>query len=812
MIKQKNNKAMAVSQVIILLVAILAFAFIVGSSIETVSADISSPCKDKGGTCLNVTKDTCKGTWKNISDENGIFRCPGDNDIQCCVPNEEPEKEKEIVINNDGDDETLTNNDGDDETLTEDEAREELKDAGIDGEGVEQILRLAGLGKDLFSKEQVKKLIKKSSKDSTTGKGIEQVGKVPFKESAFYQYLFVGPESGSYSFMGGAGVVLIAIASAAAGVAIFYYSAKALGAGERNLRNILAGGTVAGGTAAAVISTMVIVTAASAGWALLALPVAILWTAYWTYLTYQDYSQEVFIYSVQPWKAPFGGKNCEKCNDYEFGCSEYQCKSIAAGCVLINEGTDHESCAWAHQELNRPTISALNSSLGKNMIYENKTNILPPDRGVKIIYPDDSEGCLPAFTPVTLGVEISEVAECKIDSERKFDYEDMLDYMGTTGSLFLTEHEFTIPPTLTASTEAMNNLGITFDQGRDYDFFVKCKDYNGGESLGSFAFEFCVQEGPDNQAPIIEGTNFFPTSKTTSEGYISYINLNQPLWVYTNEPADCKWDHQDLSYDQMANVMGDCSHNITDYFQFPYYGCSDTISGINPNEEKNYYIKCEDKPWWQPGDEGSRISNTQPHILTLIGSDPLIIDSITVEGKGNGSIIYDSTNNIKVDLAVKTSAGADEGKARCQYSLDNNTFYGFYNKGSMDYLIENNQELWLNGAKYTYYVKCADRASNLAYGEINFEVVQDLFPPQIVRLYNEDGKLKLVTDEQSECVYSLFGCNYAFQDGTLIYTENNYDHYVDWDTEEDLYIKCMDNFGNKPLPQKFCSVVARAYE
>ncbi len=56
-------------------------------------------------------------------------------------------------------------------------------------------------------------------------------------------------------------------------------------------------------------------------------------------------TKEVIIkFECQPWQAPTGGDNCEECNNDPLRpCTEYKCRSLGAGCRLIDENELYES-------------------------------------------------------------------------------------------------------------------------------------------------------------------------------------------------------------------------------------------------------------------------------------------------------------------------------------------------------------------------------------------------------------------------------------------------------------------------------------
>jgi len=74
--------------------------------------------------------------------------------------------------------------------------------------------------------------------------------------------------------------------------------------------------------------------------------------------------------------------------------------------------------------------------------------------------------------------------------------------------------------------------------------------------------------------------------------------------------------------------------------------------------------------------------------------------------------------------------------------------------------------------------------------------------------------LKIVTDENAQCFYSLNNCNFVFNEGnTLLYSnpdvKNN--HYAEWKNNIIYHIKCRDLRGKEPGPNQ-CSIVVSAVD
>jgi hypothetical protein len=92
---------------------------------------------------------------------------------------------------------------------------------------------------------------------------------------------------------------------------------------------------------------------------------------------------------------------------------------------------------------------------------------------------------------------------------------------------------------------------------------------------------------------------------------------------------------------------------------------------------------------------------------------------------------------------------------------------------------------------------------------IQFDVEIDQFPPLIARAYYEDNQLKIITNEDAECVYSTFSCTYNFEEGSVISSSDQIHHYMGWNTETPVYLKCQDIYGNQPSSPTACSMVLR---
>ncbi|MEN7981904.1 MAG: hypothetical protein ABFQ65_00470 [Nanoarchaeota archaeon] len=503
---------------------------------------------------------------------------------------------------------------------------------------------------------------------------------------------------------------------------------------------------------------------------------------------YKDLEDKSVTFECSVWEAPSGGSKCSECNNEIFGCSEYQCKSLGKGCELLNPGSEEELCTWINRnDAEAPQIRPWEDALNEDFVYTPDNAQSPPDRGV-IIRPvenqGDEQGCISAYTPLKFGVSLDEPATCKIDTERKDNYEEMSFYFGSN-SLARYNHSHTmILPSIGA-------IGPVIKEGTNMSLFVRCEDANGNSNTGEFIFKFCVEEGEDFTAPLIVDTSI------PNNAPVAYNISNTSLTAYINEPADCKWDFIDKGYNLMENDF-DCSSNFEVRNAQTVYPCSTTLTGLKDREENNYYFRCNDT---------SGNTNKESTKLTLIGTQPLYIDF----AEPNGTTVKDATSPVQVLFEIETSSGAEDGKAFCSYKpLGTLSYVQFlYNPVEMTY--QHTQELNLADGNYAYSIMCVDAGGNAVFEDITFDVETDIGSPVVIRAYKEDGYLKLITDESGMCVYNTqedIGCRYEFEDGIELQTVDEDEHFIEWDSQETFYVKCKDEFGNPPLPSD-CSIIAR---
>ncbi len=499
-------------------------------------------------------------------------------------------------------------------------------------------------------------------------------------------------------------------------------------------------------------------------------------------LTYKETSIKTVEFNCLPYEPPVGGNKCELCNEFE-ECSEYTCKSLGQACEIVNKGTEQEKCIWANpNDVNSPIID-----VRVNDKYTTKpfTSVRPPATGVEINF---NEGCIKAFTPLEFEIISDEPSQCKIDYNMT-SFEEMSYYVGGDNIFDYNHTEKLALP----GPDAINALAPELKNDGVYTLYTICRDANGNENENPYAIRFCVEPGPDLTAPVIEDTN------VPSGSPIQFNKSTLDLEIYVNEPAECKWSHEDVSYELMGNDM-DCNNNLWEMNSMNTYTCSAVLNGIESRKENDFYFRCKDQP---SSEESDRNTNSKSFEYVIKGTQPLNILDIEPN-----EIIRGSSDVIPVFLKVKTDNGYNNGEATCYYSLtdDEDDYIEFLETGGN----EHEQRQDLSEGDYTYYIKCVDLGGNADYGSVFFEVETDSSGPVVVRLYKENEELKIITNEKADCSYSFIDCNFEIEDGINMISYDYVIHKEDWKTKK-YYIRCEDKYGNQPNPNK-CSIIVRPFE
>lgn len=513
-------------------------------------------------------------------------------------------------------------------------------------------------------------------------------------------------------------------------------------------------------------------------------------------LSLKKTKHEVVSFECSPWQPPKGGDDCDQCNTRGIlPCSAYQCRALGASCELVNPGTEAQRCTSTKKnDVKAPVINPFEEILTEGLDYRPDNAISLPDRGVRIVSKETDSGCIKAFQPFTFGIQTDEFAQCKIDSTRRIDYDSMDEFFGGS-TYYLKNHSQGV---VLLGLDALDAANITLENGGNFEYYIKCMDNspNKNYNAGNFVVKYCVDEGPDNDAPIIRATSVL------NDNPIATGQDTLELDVYVDEPADCRWTHDtDKSFENMEGRM-DCASGILEFNLQMLYKCTTTLEGLKDNQENKFFFRCKDKPLQSE----DRIEMPVGYEYTLIGTQPLVIDSV-----GPNGTIKDSTDLVKITLEAETSAGFDDGDSICSY--------GETEAAEIDKFFETDsythkQDLWLPEGDYKFYIKCTDLGGNIDTEEVIFSIEVDKDEPNVVRAFKDSFDLRIITNEKASCVYSTSTsseCNYPFDEALKMIVTNDVNHFVSWNPSLNFYIKCRDEYGNEPNPDE-CNIVVKPFD
>ena len=466
---------------------------------------------------------------------------------------------------------------------------------------------------------------------------------------------------------------------------------------------------------------------------------------------------ETITTTCQPWVAPTGGSDCDKCNEPGKECSEYRCKSLGQLCKLLNPGTKKEACVNSHpNDVTSPVVKADPEALAKGYT-------LTESAGRGFILNEEIE----PFTAVSLGVKTDEYAQCKFDLSASTTFDEMENFLGDSN--YKKEHATTFGlPSILAEDEALK-----LTNGGKFTLYLRCQDGNGNKNDKPYYMKFAIKPGPDFTPPVIE------TTSIANGAYVPHGVNTTVLGMYVNEPSTCKWDFRDTEFEKMAHLFSCKNSQLpTSSIYYGLYECSTILTNIKPNTVNNYYFRCKDQ-------KDNVNSDSYPY--TLRGTLPLSITSISPT-PGTKFLTSD------INLRTVTAKGAQGGVAVCGYSFidsnPNNAITFFKTNAS----VHEQPLKALVPDEYKTYITCADIAGNMASGNTTFTVAIDKQGPRLTNIATEGNILKISTDEPSTCEFSTKG-KFTFGKGARMTGENTLDHETTLDSTL-YYIVCRDQFEN----------------
>ncbi len=475
--------------------------------------------------------------------------------------------------------------------------------------------------------------------------------------------------------------------------------------------------------------------------------------------------KRIVTFNCMPWQPPTGGDNCNKCNSNDplgVPCSDYRCNSLGQTCELINKGTGQELCIDnSPTDISSPRISPLYGEITQGYEYYNIQN-----NGFEIV--DNNKNCIPEFTEVLFGIETDKPAQCKIGNSPLQIYEQMGQYFGGS-NLYLVNHTMILNM---PSPEAFKNqYNLTDEQIADLgeiNYYIKCKSVNGVVNSASYTVRSCVEPGPDLTAPRIVKT------EPLNNAYVKYDAIEQALQVYINEPSNCKYSSEEKAYELMENSMS-CEQDLEDYSLWGW-PCNTKLSLGGDNK---FYIRCQDIA-------ENKNTMTQSYVYELQKSNSeLVIEDLRPVDDDE---ILSGVEPVTLELQVKTSGGAESGKAICYYDFGTGEISFFDTNSNYHKQLFNS----LTRGRYNIGLRCEDIAGNTAEASTSFKIRIDNIGPRITRLYYESG-LKIWTNEEAECRYA-FTKRFDWENAAVM-SGWELEHTADWQLKT-YYLQCKDVYGN----------------
>jgi len=496
------------------------------------------------------------------------------------------------------------------------------------------------------------------------------------------------------------------------------------------------------------------------------------------------------LYECMKWEVPPGGEFCEKCNEDPLRiCSEYQCSSLGMACELINEGTSKQECYHMNREDTAyPKIFPWPEKISENFKYSNVAR-----NGFRL--ETENGECLSEGNPVVFGLKTDEPAQCRIDLKPSMGFENMSSYFSGDENVFDYYHlsSINVPNRegLIESLEKENGEQFTEEELSELNsiltdelgnttLYVRCMDPNGNYNHEAYTIDFCLKPGADLTPP------YLAKSVLGNKRYIPYGSTEYNFTIYANEPVDARYSFNDTDYELMEYEMI-CENDLIKDSNYGLYKCYVNIDNLN-NGENKIYIRFKDQPWFEGTvNETNRNVNEESYIYVFYNTEnDLEIDKIKPDED-----FEISTDYSLIDLRVSTKYGSENGKAVCFYKHQ-----GYW----IDFLYTNDDlheqpDYVVFPGTYEIEVMCEDSAGNIAEDSTKFKVVQDTSSPRVARVFVDGNKIKIITTEEAECVYSMDSCSFSFDSGSKIGLGKEHEIPLKAKT---YYVKCKDEHGNVP--------------
>ena len=601
-------------------------------------------------------------------------------------------------------------------------------------------------------------------------------------------------ESWSFSALMGSsflGTIGIAATGAVLGSTVSYYLGKWTGVSGTPLLLM----AITGGIAGAILLLNLIGLANSwnpVGWVMVIITAII---EIFSLITgWGDAETRYVEFKCLPWTPPAGGEDCEKCDDNPMiPCTKYKCESLGLLCEIVNEDTQNPSCVPTEREANPPVISP------KKVLTPGYkfTTIGNSNASVKI--EKISGGCISQGNVMKFVLETDELSQCKWSTEQPINpnYDNFEGVYTEEETIWHTNHTISYLTLRVNELDSSEITGSVPNRIGHPRIYVKCQDRQNPSNFNfnDYVVEVCVSERDTEYVDF--GLTVFDPKKDSILAY-GKNEINLTMWI--NEPAECRYSpNPNQNYENMNNSFDcDTTQSGRKLFGWP---CKTTLTGLT--RENKVYIRCKDQPYNLSEGQTRNVNNQDFPYTIYVSESDLSIDQIYLEYDdkyednkriNDGGTIISSIWPIAVDLIITTSGGAENGLVQsCEYKSTSGWNDYFYPSDSTthSYTFE-----FLSPGAHSLSVSCEDKAGNIANANISFYFNVDTEPPIVVRAYQKDNRLNIITNELAECFYDTHKCNFNLENATDMTTGLLTIHTAEWVAGQTYYIKCKDAWEN----------------
>lgn len=521
------------------------------------------------------------------------------------------------------------------------------------------------------------------------------------------------------------------------------------------------------------------------------------------------------IFECQRWVPPSSG-DCNSCGKdglsdgkNEFPCSKYSCETIGQNCQFVEDSEQEETggvCVVKEElDLFPPKVVAMIEENENERVLTSGFSYVDFEYDKKVEIVSDDGNCLSQYEVLSFGIELDEPGRCRMSA---------------------------VPPSLVDQFDSMREVGggmgmnqTIFFRGLDiYDLgyegdleqetrndvtlFVACEDYyEKNSALNAFQVNLCIT--PEDISPPR-----FPESNVQLDPLpfdAETFDFSLPL----NEPAQCRYGESYMSFDEMPEDT-QCE-TVDSPFGSNYY-CNFNQIPIEYSEG-DYCVKCMDHPEWEGTDqESERHENSQCLTLGYSKSENLLsVELVSPIYKTN---LIRGSSPATVEIEFRTSGGANDGAATCNYLVNGNNAGKLAETGGTTHT----QDLTtLTAGNWKGTVYCNDGVNPVVHTNFEFNLEIDNAAPKITRVYAQNGNLVLVTNKNAECAYALGKvagrnnfCNFHVDEAGEIEGVNLFGsisgsggltHQADFVENEIYYVKCNNEFGHETAT---CEMITNA--